>query len=89
MSENVVPNIETIKTLQEAWKKGELQFIASSTYCKQRAPLGYIYYLILYQTGGQVVYQGAYMIKVTLEAKLQSQDRLIAYLCFMLAQELE
>jgi hypothetical protein len=89
MSENKQPNIETIKTLQDAWLKGDLQYQRSLTYLKKPADLGCIIYLVLYEQSDKVVYQGAFQMKLSLEEKLISKDQLTAYITYRLASELE
>jgi len=88
MSETTQPDIETIKTLQAAWLSGELQYQRSLTYLKAPAKLGYVWYLILYEVGDQIVYQGAYQLPLRLEDSLQQKDKLYAFLTYQLATQL-
>ena len=89
MSEVKHPDISTIKVLQEAWENGWLQIQRSLTYLLRPAKLGYIFYLIYYQDGEKVIYQGAYEINLSLANKLEAENRLILYIVYQLAKELE
>jgi hypothetical protein len=88
MSETNLPNIETVKTLQAAWQQGLLKYQRSLTYKKAPAALGSVFYLILYEQGGQVIYQGAYQLKLSLEEKLIKKDYLFTFLTLQLATQL-
>ncbi|MBD1364385.1 hypothetical protein IDJ77_11250 [Mucilaginibacter sp. ZT4R22] len=89
MSETKQPHIETIKTLKDAWLKGDLKYQRSLTYLQKPAKLGYVYYLINYEEGENLIYRGAYEIKLALEEELIRREQLYLYLTFLLAGQLE
>jgi hypothetical protein len=85
------PSIEILNLLREAYNNRQLIFTRSTFYKKTRslAPMGTIFYLMYYEADGQIVYNGAYKMKLSFEREaLKTPGKLEAFLCWQLASQI-